>query len=121
MFVAVCTQPTALRVSGGVSIATVTMADALAKLPDVEIDPEGTFKYILLRVSVKDGDANKVIVRGTKSAEYHSKSIGNGRGSKCVAYARATEMCKRRRASDLTATFGHIYQHDTHPINLILV
>lgn len=51
------------------------MADALAKIPDVEIDPEGTFKYILVRVKVKDGDVNKDIVRGTKSAEYHSKLI----------------------------------------------
>ncbi|XP_008334610.1 14 kDa phosphohistidine phosphatase [Cynoglossus semilaevis] len=48
------------------------MADALAKVPDVEIDPEGTFKYILVRVKVKDGEAHKDIVRGTKSAQYHN-------------------------------------------------
>lgn len=51
---------------------TVAMAEALAKVPDVEIDPEGTFKYILVRVKVKDGDVHKEIVRGTKSAEYHN-------------------------------------------------
>uniref|UniRef100_A0A8D3A7G3 Si:dkey-51e6.1 n=1 Tax=Scophthalmus maximus TaxID=52904 RepID=A0A8D3A7G3_SCOMX len=51
---------------------TVAMADALAKIPEVEIDPEGTFKYILVRVKVKDGDVHKDIVRGTKSAEYHN-------------------------------------------------
>lgn len=50
------------------------MADALATVPDVEIDPEGTFKYILVRVKVKDGSLSKDIVRGTKSAQYHSKS-----------------------------------------------
>ncbi|KAM8744744.1 14 kDa phosphohistidine phosphatase [Acanthopagrus schlegelii] len=61
-----------LRVSGVLGRAAATMADALAKIPDVEIDPEGTFKYILVRVKVKDGDANKDIVRGTKSAEYHN-------------------------------------------------
>lgn len=72
MFVAVSRPLIALRVSGVVSQAAVTMADALAKIPDVEIDPEGTFKYILLRVNVKDGDVNKDIVRGTKSAEYHN-------------------------------------------------
>lgn len=76
MFVAVSRPLTALKVSGVVSQAAFTMADALAKIPDVEIDPEGTFKYILLRVNVKDGDVNKDIVRGTKSAEYHSKWIG---------------------------------------------
>ncbi|XP_037530623.1 14 kDa phosphohistidine phosphatase [Nematolebias whitei] len=46
------------------------MAEALTKVPDVEIDPEGTFKYILVRV--KDGDKQKDIVRGTKAAEYHN-------------------------------------------------
>ncbi|XP_063056204.1 si:dkey-51e6.1 [Engraulis encrasicolus] len=48
------------------------MAEALNKVPDVEIDPEGKFKYILVRLKVKDGDASKDIVRGTKSAEYHN-------------------------------------------------
>ncbi|XP_044054748.1 14 kDa phosphohistidine phosphatase [Siniperca chuatsi] len=61
-----------LRVSGALSKATVAMAATLAKIPDVEIDPEGTFKYILVRVKVKDGDVHKDIVRGTKSAEYHN-------------------------------------------------
>ena len=51
------------------------MAGALTQLPDVEIDPEGTFKYILVTVKVKDGTEQKDIVRGTKSAEYHSKFI----------------------------------------------
>lgn len=64
-----------LRVSGAITKATAAMADALANIPVVEIDPEGTFKYILVRVKVKDGDVHKDIVRGTKSAEYHSKLI----------------------------------------------
>lgn len=49
------------------------MAEVLAKIPDVEIDAEGTFKYILVRVKVKDSDVSKDVVRGTKSADYHSK------------------------------------------------
>lgn len=62
------------------------MADALAKIPDVDIDPEGTFKYILVRVKVKDGDVHKDIVRGTKSAEYHSKlaTVELVQGGGCV-------------------------------------
>ncbi|XP_077390649.1 14 kDa phosphohistidine phosphatase [Festucalex cinctus] len=48
------------------------MSESLAAIPDVEIDPEGTFKYILVRVKVKNGDVGKNIVRGTKSAEYHN-------------------------------------------------
>ncbi|KAJ4943126.1 14 kDa phosphohistidine phosphatase [Gymnodraco acuticeps] len=60
------------RLSGAFSITSAAMADALAKIPVVEIDSEGTFKYILLTVKVKDGDVHKDIVRGTKSAEYHN-------------------------------------------------
>lgn len=49
------------------------MADALSKVPDVDIDPEGQYKYILVNIKVKGGTEHKVIVRGTKTAEYHSK------------------------------------------------
>ncbi|TSW21795.1 14 kDa phosphohistidine phosphatase [Bagarius yarrelli] len=48
------------------------MADCLIKVPDVEIDTEGKFKYILVRLKVKGGTEHKDIVRGTKSAEYHN-------------------------------------------------
>uniref|UniRef100_A0A8C7YR59 14 kDa phosphohistidine phosphatase n=1 Tax=Oryzias sinensis TaxID=183150 RepID=A0A8C7YR59_9TELE len=48
------------------------MEECLAKVPDVEIDPDGTFKYILVRVRVKDGEMHKDVVRGTKNAEYHN-------------------------------------------------
>ena len=75
MLSVVCRPLNILRVSGALTKAAVTMADALAKLPVVEIDPEGTFKYILVRVKVKDGEVHKDIVRGTKSAEYHSKFV----------------------------------------------
>ncbi|XP_059197370.1 si:dkey-51e6.1 [Centropristis striata] len=68
----VCRPVSSLRGSGALAKATAAMADTLAKIPVVEIDPEGTFKYILVRVKVKDGDAHKDIVRGTKSAEYHN-------------------------------------------------
>lgn len=79
-------RPVPRLISGALRKATFTMADALAKIPDVEIDPEGTFKYILVRVKVKDGDVNKDIVRGTKSAEYHSKLLTSllQRRIKCV-------------------------------------
>lgn len=65
---------TRLCVPCTVRIFTVAMADALGKVPDAEVDPEGTFKYILVRIKVKDGTEYKDIVRGTKSAgQYHSK------------------------------------------------
>ncbi len=53
--------------------AKMAAADALSKVPDVDIDPEGKFKYILVNIKVKGGTEQKVIVRGTKTAEYHSK------------------------------------------------
>ncbi len=53
--------------------ALAKMADALSNVPDVDIDPEGKFKYILVNIKVKGGTKQKVIVRGTKTAEYHSK------------------------------------------------
>ncbi|KAM9478477.1 14 kDa phosphohistidine phosphatase [Salvelinus alpinus] len=64
---------TRLCVPCTVRIFTVAMADALGKVPDAEVDPEGTFKYILVRIKVKDGTEYKDIVRGTKSAgQYHN-------------------------------------------------
>lgn len=49
--------------------APAKMADALSNVPDVDIDPEGKFKYILVNIKVKGGTEQKVIVRGTKTAE----------------------------------------------------
>ncbi|XP_076009450.1 14 kDa phosphohistidine phosphatase [Genypterus blacodes] len=68
----VCAAVNRLTLRGALGKASVAMADSLAQIPDVEIDPEGSFKYILVRVKVKDGDAHKDIVRGTKSAQYHN-------------------------------------------------
>ncbi|KAJ1174554.1 hypothetical protein NDU88_006375 [Pleurodeles waltl] len=48
------------------------MADVLQTLMEVEIDPEGTFKYILVRVQVPGEEGHRDIVRGTRSAEFHN-------------------------------------------------
>ncbi|XP_039591690.1 14 kDa phosphohistidine phosphatase [Polypterus senegalus] len=48
------------------------MAELLGQVADVDIDPDGVFKYILLRVTVKGGAQSKDIVRGTKTAEFHN-------------------------------------------------
>ncbi|KAI1730799.1 janus/Ocnus family (Ocnus) domain-containing protein [Ditylenchus destructor] len=47
------------------------MAD-LASIPNVDIDPSGVFKYILIKVSSKSSDANKLIVRGYQRCSYHA-------------------------------------------------
>lgn len=44
----------------------------MAAVQDVEIDPEGTFKYILVRLQRPGGEGQRHIVRGTKAAEFHS-------------------------------------------------
>ncbi|XP_018424550.1 PREDICTED: 14 kDa phosphohistidine phosphatase-like [Nanorana parkeri] len=46
----------------------------LDSVTEVQIDPEGVFKYILIRVSAgaAETDPHRDVVRGTKSAEYHN-------------------------------------------------
>ncbi|XP_043555540.1 14 kDa phosphohistidine phosphatase isoform X2 [Chiloscyllium plagiosum] len=44
----------------------------LSAVADVQIDPDGVFKYILVRVSRRGGSEHKDIVRGTKTAEFHN-------------------------------------------------
>lgn len=53
----------------------------LESVAEVQIDPEGTFKYILIRVSAGAGQSepHRDVVRGTKSAEYHSEWKGGER------------------------------------------
>ena len=42
------------------------------KIADVNIDPEGTFKYI--QVELKDSSDNKkIIIRGFRWADYHGE------------------------------------------------
>lgn len=40
-------------------------------IKDVDIEAEGTFKYILIKVTKKSDGKNKIIVRGYNWAEYH--------------------------------------------------
>ncbi|XP_053551997.1 14 kDa phosphohistidine phosphatase [Bombina bombina] len=48
-------------------------AAGLVHIPEVDIDPDGVFKYVLIRVHVKEGsDEYKDIVRGYSWAEYHA-------------------------------------------------
>lgn len=51
-------------------------------VPEVLIDPEGVFKYILVRLSPESAEPERYrdIVRGTKSAEFHSKWRGASLG-----------------------------------------
>lgn len=60
------------------------MAADLAQIPDVDIDSDGVFKYVLIRVHLASPSEDptkecKEIVRGYKWAEYH----GEGGASAC--------------------------------------
>ncbi|XP_075690853.1 14 kDa phosphohistidine phosphatase [Rhinoderma darwinii] len=45
----------------------------LQRIPVVDIDPDGVFKYVLIRVNVTEGsDEYKDVVRGYGWAEYHA-------------------------------------------------
>ncbi|KAL1253186.1 hypothetical protein QQF64_017879 [Cirrhinus molitorella] len=46
--------------------------ERLAKIPEVDLDPNGVFKYVLIRVHSKDDDSYVDIVRGYAWAEYHA-------------------------------------------------
>lgn len=53
-------------------------AVGLAQIPEVDIDPDGVFKYVLIRVHSADpagAPAEKEIVRGYKWAEYHGEAL----------------------------------------------
>ncbi|CAH2329429.1 14 kDa phosphohistidine phosphatase-like [Pelobates cultripes] len=45
---------------------------ALDTVAEVLIDPDGIFKYILVRVKEPASEQHRDIVRGTSSAEYHN-------------------------------------------------
>jgi phosphohistidine phosphatase len=50
----------------------------LASIPEVEIDPDGTFKYVLIKVygakKSSSPEEVKTIVRGFKWGAYHGKA-----------------------------------------------
>ncbi|XP_076674208.1 sex-regulated protein janus-A isoform X1 [Andrena cerasifolii] len=48
------------------------MSQPLNKVPDVDIDSHGRFKYILINVQDKSNNASKFIVRGYARAEWHA-------------------------------------------------
>ncbi|XP_043077684.1 14 kDa phosphohistidine phosphatase [Puntigrus tetrazona] len=50
----------------------VMSAERLAKIPEVDLDPNGVFKYVLIRVNSNDDDSYVDIVRGYAWAEYHA-------------------------------------------------
>lgn len=53
---------------------TIQLKLGMERLAEVEVDREGKFKYILVKVwpaDGKEGDNDQLIVRGTAEAEFH--------------------------------------------------
>ncbi|OBS68985.1 hypothetical protein A6R68_02508 [Neotoma lepida] len=87
------------------------MATDLAQIPDVDIDSDGVFKYVLIRVHLAppSGDPTtkkcKEIVRGYKWAEYHAdiydKVSGelqkNGYDCECLGGGRISHQSQDRK------------------------
>lgn len=53
-------------------LRAAAMAAQLESVPAVEIDPDGTFKYILVRLQRAGGAEHRDVVRGTAAAEFHN-------------------------------------------------
>ncbi|XP_053138300.1 14 kDa phosphohistidine phosphatase [Hemicordylus capensis] len=47
-------------------------AGGLGRVPDVDIDPDGVFKYVLIHVTPQGSGKGKDVVRGYAWAEYHA-------------------------------------------------
>ncbi|MCP9262634.1 Sex-regulated protein janus-a [Dirofilaria immitis] len=68
---------------------------SLGDIPDVNIDSEGLFKYIMIKVTVKSTGEEKLIIRGYKHCKWHKnifkqteKEIGYAFSIKCVGGGR---------------------------------
>uniref|UniRef100_A0A673FMD4 14 kDa phosphohistidine phosphatase n=1 Tax=Sinocyclocheilus rhinocerous TaxID=307959 RepID=A0A673FMD4_9TELE len=57
--------------------------ECLSKIAEVDLDPNGVFKYVLIRVHSKDDDSYVDIVRGYAWAEYHGRDPFNAIGCEC--------------------------------------
>ncbi|NP_001405736.1 14 kDa phosphohistidine phosphatase isoform 1 [Mus musculus] len=71
------------------------MAADLGQIPDVDIDSDGVFKYVLIRVHLAEPSGDpakecKEIVRGYKWAEYHALEFSVGPTRAARAYPEAT-------------------------------
>ncbi|XP_069039505.1 14 kDa phosphohistidine phosphatase isoform X2 [Lepisosteus oculatus] len=80
-------------------------AARLAAIPEADIDADGVFKYVLIRVhTTEEGDdtPSKDIVRGYAWAEYHAD-----------IYDRVSEEIERRGGLDCECVGGGRIRHDS--------
>lgn len=58
----------------------------LSDIPDVDIDPSGTFKYILIKCVDKSSNEEKYIVRGYYKCNFHADILAVAREDAGSAY-----------------------------------
>ncbi|XP_028829646.1 14 kDa phosphohistidine phosphatase [Denticeps clupeoides] len=79
------------------------MASArLASIPEVAIDPDGVFKYVLIRVHNTEDDSSVDVVRGFAWAEYHAD-----------IYERVAGELEKGRIFDCECLGGGRIKHDS--------
>lgn len=64
----------ALLFRSALSIRNMASA-ALSKVPSVDVDATGVFKYILVRLSIPNEPDSKLLVRGYAECNYHGMKI----------------------------------------------
>ncbi|VDM43455.1 unnamed protein product [Toxocara canis] len=77
------------------STSLKNLAMPLTSVADVDIDPQGVFKYILIKVMDKASNEEKLIVRGYKRCPFHGdvleeteKAVGSDFKLKCLGGGR---------------------------------
>lgn len=93
------------------------MAEAgLSRIPDVDIDPDGVFKYVLIRVTPEGEGPGKEIVRGYAWAEYHGERGGAqpaegarpfGEGAGLIEWAGTSSAAQREGGSRKRGGLSH--------------
>uniref|UniRef100_F1L613 Sex-regulated protein janus-B n=2 Tax=Ascaris TaxID=6251 RepID=F1L613_ASCSU len=81
--------------SRNVSSSLKNLAMPLSSIADVDIDPQGVFKYILIKVTEKASNEEKLIVRGYKRCHFHGdvfeeteNAVGSDFNLKCLGGGR---------------------------------
>ncbi|XP_063972625.1 14 kDa phosphohistidine phosphatase-like [Diachasmimorpha longicaudata] len=82
------------------------MPETLNQIPDVDIDPNGVFKYILVHIHDDNNKQSKPIVRGYARCQWHAdiydeignelKKYGAGLDTECVGGGRINHSAEEK-------------------------
>ncbi|CAJ0594043.1 unnamed protein product [Cylicocyclus nassatus] len=103
--------------------ARVHTSMPLSNVPDVDIDPSGVFKYILIRCTDNSSKNEKYIVRGYGRHTFHNGIMRETRdaiGSECKLKCVGGGRIKHEDAAKLILVYGysHAYGRADHSITV---